>query len=189
MICRADFEPPIFEIFEDVSACHDLGLKKLKSEAELRYLGVSQMMSSCLAAGRNESEPSKKCMSTCSSKQAAGMRSQQVLTTLRSHDCYCCVTPTWMALPNVSEDSAVIDWPCSSPGDCSYNGVCDPLSLTRCRCDPAWGGIRCGELQLLPVNHAELGFREVNQSTGANISTSGAYVLLPYVCNACMVRL
>jgi hypothetical protein len=57
---------------------------------------------------------------------AAGMRSQRALTPLSSHDCYCRITPTWMALPKVSVDSAVMDWHCSFPGDCSYNGVCDP---------------------------------------------------------------
>lgn len=178
-ICGANTETPTFEVFEGVSACHDLGLNS-KSAAEFRYLGVSLTMSSCFAAAvswRFESEPEGRCMSACWSKHAACMRSQRVRATVSSHDCYCRVTPTWMALPNVSVDSAVINWPCSGPGDCSYNGVCDPLSLTKCKCDPAWGGVRCGELQLLPVDRAKLGFREVNQSTGANVSTWGAPVL------------
>ena len=176
---------PIVEVFENISACHELNARNLKpasflldtaTKDTIKYLGFRESVEACSAAAlawRNVSEPNQRCRSTCWWKQ----RQPQPQKQKRSQDplgCYCRVTPLWLPLPDVDVESAVIHWPCTSPGDCSYNGVCSQ-STGKCDCDGAWGGVRCGELQLLPVDRATPGFREVNASNGyANVSTWGA---------------
>jgi hypothetical protein len=81
-----------------------------------------------------------------------------------------------MPLPNVTVDSVVLDWPCESPKECSYNGHCHnnlDAKLSTCRCFA-----RCGELKLLPVNKSKWGFRDTTITTmnerSKNLSTWGA---------------
>ena len=59
-------------------------------------------------------------------------------------------------LPRYKVDSALVQHPCTGPGDCSYNGMCGADG--SCECDSAWGGVRCGELQLLPVDRKTAGY-------------------------------
>lgn len=59
--------------------------------------------------------------------------------------------------------------------DCSYNGACGASSGT-CTCDAAWGGPRCAELQLLPVDPERPGLR-LTDAAGRNVSTWGAPML------------
>jgi hypothetical protein len=92
--------------------------------------------------------------------------------------CFCLVQPKWIPAPSDEADSARLLWPCgSSPDDCSFNGECDaPSGL--CRCDAAWGGPRCSELQLLPVDAQRPGLRLTDAASGRNVSTWGAPMLL-----------
>ena len=90
-----------------------------------------------------------------------------------------------MPLESPKADSAVLNWPCESAADCSYNGKCAAAGVAAtlgsggCACEPAWQGVRCGELALLPVDkycREEWGFREV-ASDGSNVSTWGSPIL------------
>lgn len=175
---------PAVEVFGDTSACHELHAARNNESAsslldtapkhDIKYLGIQESMEACSVAAlawRNVSKPNQRCQSTCWWKERQSQEQMQPQDPLR---CYCRVTPLWLPLPDVDVDSAVIYWPCTYPGDCSYNGVCSSAT-GKCDCDAAWGGVRCGELKLLPVDRATPGFREVNASKGyANVSTWGA---------------
>lgn len=164
---------PTFSVHAGTSACSQLdheGGKALwgGSTGELKFLGVEASMASCnakAAAWKNSSAPAERCLSTCWYHSA--------WNTSFTNQCFCNAGPVWMPLPSPQADSAVVNWPCAGPGDCSYNGQC---SGGTCTCAAAWGGVRCGELQLLPVDSNKMGFRE-KSATGENISTWGAPVL------------
>ncbi|CAB9526607.1 expressed unknown protein [Seminavis robusta] len=149
-----------FQAFPNISACHD----KSGTENSLIPLSPTSTFEECLDLAANRS-----CYSVCWSKQA------------KADNCHCHVTPIWMPLPNTSVDSAVLDWPCTSPKDCSYNGICHTTSSSstpKCHCHAGWDGVRCGALQFLPVDKDTPGFRQVNATTRHNnISTWGASIL------------
>ena len=153
--------PPTFQVFPNTSICFGAragpGDRRGESTATLKFLGKASTMDACSAAAagwRNGTVPEQRCMSTCWWPRA---RNESEI-----NQCYCRVSPVWMPLPSVEAESSVVEWPCSGPRDCSYNGVCGDGG--KCACDPAWGGVRCGELQLLPVDRAAPGFREINRS-------------------------
>eukprot|EP00729_Bicosta_minor_P004249 gene4249-12398_t len=50
---------------------------------------------------------------------------------------------------------------------------CNQAAAGSCSCTPGWSGLRCGTLNLLPVNKSKLGFREKNSTTGDNVSMGG----------------
>lgn len=180
---------PTFDISTNISACSELhdnrGTKSKwgQSNFPLIYLGVSASMDECSSAAakwRNSTALSQRCRSTCWYPRP---KNQTYL-----NQCYCRITPTWMPLPSELADSAVVNWPCTGPGDCSYNGVCAAAAEDTtagsggCKCEVAWGGVRCGELQLLPVPRETPGFRETNASNGhSNVSTWGAPILFDNV--------
>jgi len=165
------------DVFANTSACAELrdtrGTKDPwgVSGEFLKFLGTTQSMEACTAAAvkwKNKSDTAQRCLSTC------WWRAPQNESFV--DQCYCRVTPTWMPLPSPKADSAVINWPCASAADCSYNGKCSAAGGGGCECDAAWTGVRCGELALLPANHAAPGFRET-ASDGSNISTWGSPVV------------
>lgn len=169
--------PPAFAVSPNSSACHQLDHEGGKvpwgmpSVGELKYLGVVDSIHACndaAAAWKNASAPLERCLSTCWYHSPWNVSYER--------QCYCNVEPTWMPLPSPQADSAVVSWPCAGPGDCSYNGHCTESNPPRCECDPAWGGVRCGELQLLPVNSKTPGYREVS-TAGENVSTWGSPIL------------
>jgi hypothetical protein len=177
-------EGPTFDVSQNTSTCNELhdnrGTKSHWGESSfpLIYLGVTTSMDACSDAAtgwRNATEPDQRCRSTCWWPRPKN--------TSYLNQCYCRVTPLWMPLPSLMADSAVANWPCTGPADCSYNGVCaasaedSTAGAGGCKCAAAWGGVRCGELQLLPVPRETPGFRETNASDGSNISTWGAPVL------------
>ena len=92
-----------------------------------------------------------------------------------SAECWCYTLPKWIPLSDTQADSARLLWPCESAFDCSFNGECEPATGS-CKCDAAWGGPRCGELNLLPVDPAHPGLRFVDEA-GRNVSTWGAPML------------
>eukprot|EP01050_Picozoa_sp_SAG11_P017004 SAG11_NODE_2393_length_3409_cov_1.781269_3_plen_346_part_00 len=165
--------PPGFTTHARTSACNQLDHEGGKaawgaSTGELKFLGVAASMASCnakAAAWTNASAPAERCLSTCWFHSAWNES--------YTNQCFCNAGPIWMPLPSLQADSAVVEWPCASPADCSYNGEC---SGGVCKCAPAWGGVRCGELQLLPVDSKRMGFRE-KSAVGENVSTWGAPVL------------
>ena len=156
-----------FEIFSNVSACHDRSGTK-HSLVELS--SKSPSLHACLELATKYVDDEqinnrRRCQSACWSKV--------------SLSCHCHVMPVWMPLPNTTVDSAVLEWPCESPRDCSYNGHCQFNSKTKlstCRCHPGWKGVRCGELKLMPVDKSKWGFRETN-GKDRNVSTWGAPIL------------
>lgn len=63
----------------------------------------------------------------------------------------------WFANPSVGNaTSGRVLWPCNDSLDCSLNGECSASG--GCTCSAGWTGLKCGELDLLPVNRAQLGF-------------------------------
>ena len=174
---------PSFEVHPNISACHQLDHEGGKlpwgvpSAGELKYLGVAATVGGCNAAAatwKNASAPYERCLSACWYHSPWNSSYER--------QCYCNVAPTWMPLPSSQADSSVISWPCEGPSDCSYNGVCssaaDGDGALTCVCNPAWGGVRCGELNLLPVDSKLPGYREVRRSDPTeNVSTWGAPIL------------
>lgn len=63
---------------------------------------------------------------------------------------------------------------CSSPSDCSLNGVCTP-SGDACQCDPAWEGDQCNRLRFAGPAARKGGFH--NTSVGAGASWGGLPLL------------
>ena len=182
--CAADVAAagPAFAIHANTSACNSLLHEGGKapwgqSSGDLVMLGTLPTMAACNAAAaqwRNASAPAgaQRCLSSCwfHSPWNASF----------ADECYCLSAPTWMPLPSPQADSAVLEWPCEGPADCSYNGECSGAAAGaaagQCRCSAAWGGVRCGELQLLPVERGAPGLRELD-ARGGNVSTWGAPVL------------
>jgi hypothetical protein len=64
---------------------------------------------------------------------------------------------------------------CTDDLSCSLNGRCGRDGT--CHCSPQWRGAECGKLNLLPVSASPSGKRDVNASTGHNISSWGGSVV------------
>ena len=72
--------------------------------------------------------------------------------------------------------SGQVHWPpqrCSTRGDCSHNGECNPVT-SLCECATAWTGDRCQTLALQPADR-NAGLRSVDD--GANTSSWGGQAL------------
>ena len=172
---RATALPPI-SYFPGVNAAFSLsedgrGQGAGESGAWTKFIGGGfASISACAAAAaswRNASAPASRCLS------ATLFRAPRNASFL--DQCFCLVTPKWFAVPSDETDSARLLWPCASRNDCSHNGACD-AGTGLCVCEAAWGGPRCSELQLLPVDSAAPGLRFVSGG-GANVSTWGAPML------------
>lgn len=122
----------------------------------LRSLGAASSLAACGA--KAIAWPHDRCYSLC------WLRAQ-------TNACWCRTDREWMPVPTSEADSARIGWPCATSDDCSHNGVC--ASNGTCTCDVAWGGARCSELRLEPVDRAALGYR-AKSAVGENISSWGA---------------
>lgn len=71
--------------------------------------------------------------------------------------CFGHVSVAWFANPSAGDaTSGRMRWPCRDALDCSLNGHCSPSG--GCTCSAGWVGLRCGELDVLPVNKSQLGF-------------------------------
>ncbi|CAJ1944637.1 unnamed protein product [Cylindrotheca closterium] len=116
------------------------------------------------------SNPYKRCRTACW-YQVAPSKSMK-------NQCLCLVDPIWMPrseMNNEKASSSRLLWPCQDDSDCSHNGRC--RSDGRCQCSEAWKGPTCGELDLLEVDKTKLGFRQVDDYDGSNISSWGAGIL------------
>ena len=126
--------------------------------------GGFSSIDACAAAAsawRNTSSPNDRCLA------ATYFRAPKNASFLGQ--CFCLVNPKWFPVPSSETDSARILWPCTSDEDCSFNGGCD-VSSGLCTCDAAWGGPRCGELQLSPVDATRTGLH-FQDNDGRNVST------------------
>ena len=164
--------PPPLSLFPGVNAAFSMGSGGAgESGPYYKFVGggfsSSAACGAAAAAWANASEPAQRCLS------ATFFRAPRNASFL--DQCYCNVEPRWIPLPSDEADSARLLWPCASSLDCSYNGECDAGS-GLCSCDAAWGGPRCSELQLLPVDAAHPGLRLVD-ADGRNVSTWGAPML------------
>ena len=129
----------------------------------------SPSLAACAAAAatwRNATAPAERCLSATRFRAPPAAAGQ----------CHCYVLPKWVPLASPDADSALLQWPCSSPEDCSYNGECAAPPGGACACDAGWRGPRCGELDLLPVEAARPGLR-LQDGGGGNVSTWGAPML------------
>ena len=131
-------------------------------------LGLASSLDACAAAASSWRNGSAQCLT------AVWLRSPPNLTFAGS--CWCMPLPKWIPVQDAGVDSARLIVPCASDFDCSFNGACSADGT--CACDAGWRGFRCGELALGAVDRAAPGLREVNTSTGANVSTWGAPMLL-----------
>ena len=168
--------PPPLSLFPFVNAAFTLSTGRRSRAGEsgpvYKFVGGGfasvEACGSAAAAWMNASDPAQRCLS------ATFFRAPQNVSF--AGQCYCNVEPRWIPAPSAEADSARLLWPCTvSPDACSYNGECDAGS-GQCRCDAAWGGPRCSELQLLPVDAARPGLRLVDPQ-GRNVSTWGAPML------------
>ena len=164
--------PPPLSLFPGVNAAFSMGSGGAgESGPYYKFVGggfsSSAACGAAAAAWANASEPAQRCLS------ATFFRAPRNASFL--DQCYCNVEPRWIPLPSDEADSVRLLWPCASSLDCSYNGECDAGS-GLCSCDAAWGGPRCSELQLLPVDAAHPGLRLVD-ADGRNVSTWGAPML------------
>ena len=167
-------QPPPLSLFPNVNAAFSLptGKRSHAGESDAVYKFVGGGFGSVAACGAaaaawaNASDPAQRCLSATlfRAPQNASFRGQ----------CYCNIEPRWIPAPSDEADSARLLWPCASDEDCSFNGECSANGT--CACDAAWGGVRCGELQLLPVDAARPGLRLVD-AQGRNVSTWGAPML------------
>ena len=138
----------------------------------VRPLGAAAGADACAAAcagWRNASTPVERCFSftVYNSSAAAGLAGR----------CFGHVTLNWFPHPPSGGGGAFsgrLKLPCRSPLDCSLNGVCSSKggdgAAGGCVCAAGWKGLRCGELDLQPVDPAAVGLRDADYpSWGAAI--------------------
>ena len=92
--------------------------------------------------------------------------------TLRGR-CFGHTSVAWFATPTAGNvSSGRMLWPCRDALDCSLNGECSASG--GCTCSAGWTGLRCGELDLLPVNKSQLGFvpGPISSSWGGAVTRS-----------------
>lgn len=85
--------------------------------------------------------------------------------------CFGVSAPRFSPTPEDGATTGVVEWPCRDNADCSMNGQC---SNGACKCDPAWSGLRCEQLNLVPAKRGA-GYRGVDN--GRNTSSWGGAVL------------
>ena len=85
--------------------------------------------------------------------------------------CFAVLSPGFNPSWDTSAISGVVEWQCRTDDDCSLNGKC---SSGKCTCRPAWTGLRCESLNLLPPMRKS-GYRGVDG--GHNTSSWGGAVL------------
>ena len=165
-----------YDAYPNTNAAYalDLGPKSpgpSTSTAFYKALGGAASLAACAAAAAswvNASAPGARCLT------AVWLRAPSNATF--EGTCWCMPQPKWIPVADGGADSARLRVPCASDFDCSYNGACGAGGA--CVCDVGWRGLRCGELALGAVDAAAPGLREANASTGANVSTWGAPMLL-----------
>eukprot|EP00035_Acanthoeca_spectabilis_P030851 m.11256 g.11256 ORF g.11256 m.11256 type:complete len:288 (+) comp4414_c0_seq1:64-927(+) len=161
-----DGSPPPSELHPSVDAAAispntALGTQWVKALGEAGDVGAC----SALCSGwRNATDPAAACLSFTLYNSSAPPALQG--------RCYGRVTPLWIPHRSTSATSGRLLIPCRSNLDCSLNGACG--SDGRCNCSAGWKGLRCGELNLGPVNPRALGFKDpIRSSNSANTSKKG----------------
>lgn len=175
-----DGSPPPYELHPSVDAAAispntALGTQWVKALGEAGDVGAC----SALCSGwRNATDPAAACLSFTLYNSSAPPALQG--------RCYGRVTPLWIPHRSTSATSGRLLIPCRSNLDCSLNGACG--SDGRCNCSAGWKGLRCGELNLGPVNPRALGFKDpIRSSWGAGFAEvqpagGGKPVYHGYVC-------
>jgi hypothetical protein len=163
--------PPVV-LFPGVNSAYTLNFRDPSASAAfVKHVadGVGTIGACATAAAlwRNSSAPAQRC-------QAATLFRAPSNASF-ADQCWCIVNEKWVPFAESGADSARLLWPCSGDSDCSFNGACSADTGT-CACDAAWGGPRCAELQLLPIDPAHPGLRLVD-ALGHNVSTWGAPML------------
>lgn len=175
--CSTALPSPSYDPYPNINAAYALdtgpkGTGPTASTAFYKALGATTSLAACAASAaswRNASAPTARCLTAVWLRAAANATF--------AGTCWCMPLPKWIPVADPGADSARLHTPCASDFDCSFNGECQPSSGT-CACDAGWRGLRCGELALGAVDRAAPGLREVNSSTGANVSTWGAAMLV-----------
>ena len=127
----------------------------------VKYLGtfatVAECQTACIAS-------TTRCWSFAHVGKAAD--------TLPGGQCFAVFSPGFNPSYNPAVTSGVVQWPCRSDDDCSLNGKCGQQGA--CKCRPAWKGLRCETLNLLPPTRGA-GYRATDG--GHNTSSWGGAVL------------
>ena len=158
--------PPLINIL--------LNITNINSREELLVLstGVDSPFVKFLGNGSATLEA---CGTACASFGNATTRCKSFSRFKPSGACLGHVDNSWLPMTvDGTRDAGAVDsgqvaWPCLSARDCSLNGAC--RADGACACDAGWRGRQCGELSLLPVDRAVLGFNP--QAGGANMSSWG----------------
>ena len=178
---------PTVQVFANTSACHELAgmgghQQAGQSSERVKFVGVAPSVAACAAAAaawRNTSAPPD--AARCRSATWFGRPKNASF----ARQCFCRVDQAWLPLPTPETDSVQLQRPCASERDCSFNGRCagaagEAPTPTGCVCGPGWGGNYCSELQLLPVNASQLGYRRTTPDgpggAAQNASSWGASV-------------
>jgi len=134
------------------------------SSQYVKYLGQANSSFLCAQLCLGYNKAGRRCHSFSSFSAEAGSF---------AHGCFGQIDRAWMPVYNNRAQSGQVLWPCESDAGCSFNGIC--RSSGQCDCDPAWEGIWCEKLALLPVNRTRLGYRYTRQLN--NVSSWGGAVL------------
>ena len=140
------------------------------------FSGVDQCKAACLAF---EFRCRMQAQGTCEDpvSPVSGWSKCQSFSFFPSGRCVAVVAADeWFPFAARGITSGQVDWPpqrCSSRGDCSHNGECNPDSRL-CVCTAAWTGDRCQTLALQPASR-NAGLRSVDD--GANTSSWGGQAL------------
>jgi hypothetical protein len=159
--------PPLFEAHPGVDDASVSARLAANDTEFVKALGPTVDPVACAAAcvdWKNASDPAARCESFTwynSSTAAEALRGR----------CYAHVTTMWVPHVSAVAFSGRIKYPCTSELDCSLNGQCTAspqqqqqqqrgdgntaagggATAAACACHAGWRGLRCGELDLLPV--------------------------------------
>lgn len=137
----------------------------------LKVLGNASDLPACAAL----------CVAYIGAARCTGFTRALVSLNATAGNCYGNVDGAWLPLPSPGNDNprgphlfdcGRIQWPCQTDSDCSLNGICGAEG--NCTCVTGWTGPRCGQLDLLPVDRAVLGFNPIEG--GKNMSSWGGSV-------------
>eukprot|EP00040_Diaphanoeca_grandis_P025597 m.142028 g.142028 ORF g.142028 m.142028 type:complete len:474 (+) comp30228_c0_seq1:69-1490(+) len=104
--------------------------------------------------------------------------------------CFGHTSRTWFPHGSGIATSGRVLWPCRSTLDCSLNGEC--ATNGSCECGVGWSGLRCGDLDLQPVDRSKMGYRNNRSSTwGAGVAIGGDGLYHMWTCeltHACGIK-
>jgi len=164
---KTDDAPPAYEPHTDTDDAKITPKTAAAGTVFVRPLGAASSPDACAtscSSWRNKTSPAERCISftaynSLAPKGVAGL-------------CFGHVTLNWFPHPSGGHGafSGRLKLPCISPRDCSLNGECSSSGTgahsssgsSVCVCAAGWKGLRCGELDLLPVDPARVGLQDVN---------------------------